>query len=120
MDEHNIKELIDVRSKPYSRRPDKYEFNKNRFKIRLGDRYVWYGNELGGMPGPATEKGIEYLEKEESSGNVLILMCLENNPRNCHRFQDIGVRLLVRGIDIIHIHDGVEEKTSEIMKGVLL
>jgi len=120
MKEHNIDTLIDVRSRPYSRRPDKYEFNKNRLTARFHDRYLWRGNQLGGLPGPATEEGIAFLTREESAGNILILMCLENNPRNCHRYQDIGVRLLKSGIDVVHIHDGIEEKTSEIIKEALL
>ena len=124
MKERNIKTLIDVRSRPYSRRPDKYEFNKNRLMARFagdpsGDyvRYEWRGDQLGGLPGPATKEGIEFLKAEEAGENVLILMCLENNPRDCHRYQDIGVRLLEHGIDMVHLHDGIEETTSHIVKG---
>lgn len=122
--ERNIQTLIDVRSRPYSRRPDKYEFNKNRLSSRFsGDpsggnvRYRWAGDELGGLPGPATKEGIELLKQTEAEGNVIILMCLENNPRDCHRFQDIGVRLLEAGIEMRHIHDGIEETTSHILSG---
>ena len=118
MKKHSIKTLIDVRSRPYSRRSDKYEFNKNRLIIRFGSSYEWRGDELGGLPGPATKKGIALLLIEEHEiENVLILMCLENNPRDCHRYQDIGIRLLKSGIDVIHIHDGIEETTSQILKG---
>ncbi len=121
MAERNIKLLVDVRSRPYSRRPDRYQFNKNRLIARFNntghyDRYIWSGDKLGGLPGPATEEGIDMLRKTEERGNIIILMCLENNPRDCHRFQDIGVRLLKFGIDVVHIHDGIEEKTSEIIK----
>lgn len=127
MQERRIHTLVDIRSRPYSRRPDKYEFNKNRLSARFpgdssGDyiHYLWRGDELGGLPGPATEEGIAHLRKEEAAGNVLILMCLENNPRDCHRYQDIGVRLLKFGIDMVHIHDGIEEKTSWIIEEILL
>ena len=105
--------------------PDKYEFNKNRLSSRFNrpgqpDRYIWSGDKLGGLPGPATKEGIDLLRQTEAAGNVLILMCLENNPRDCHRYQDIGVRLLKFGIDVVHIHDGIEEKTSQILKENLL
>ena len=122
MEERNIQVLIDVRSRPYSRRSDKYEFNKNRLSARFGKRYEWHGEDLGGLHGPATKEGIQFLKWEnEGPRDVLILMCLENNPRDCHRYQDIGVRLIKAGIDMIHLYklagSFVQETTSQILNG---
>lgn len=112
--ERNIDLLIDVRSVPYSRKPG---FNRNRLEKQFGvEVYVWKGDILGGKYGPAQEAGIDFLRRLDREGRQ-VLMCMENDPRDCHRYQDIGVRLLEHGIDVVHLHDGIEETTSQIMKG---
>lgn len=95
--------LVDLRSAPYSRRPDKYEFNRNSLRIVLRDRYLWKGDALGGKPGPATPEGIAWLLDQEKAKRALLLMCVERDPLQCHRFQDIGRRLLAQGLDIMHL-----------------
>ena len=112
--DHKIDLLIDVRSVPYSRKPG---FNRKRLEEQFGLKvYIWKGDILGGKFGPVQEAGIDYLLRLDKEGKQ-ILMCLENDPRDCHRYQDIGVRLLEHGIDVVHLHDGIEETTSEILKG---
>lgn len=114
LQEHNIELLIDVRSTPYSRKP---AFNRKRLEQQFGLQvYIWKGDILGGKFGPAHEAGIDFLRKLDKKGKQ-ILMCLENDPRDCHRYQDIGVRLLKHGIDVVHLHDGIEETTSQILNG---
>jgi uncharacterized protein (DUF488 family) len=113
MDAEHIDKLLDVRSVPYSRwKPD---FNKTALATAFGKRYCWKGRLLGGKHGPVTEEGIEYLVGLPSEKRFL-LMCMEANPRDCHRFQDIGLRLLERGIDITHVDGifGLKRKTSEL------
>jgi uncharacterized protein (DUF488 family) len=118
MDEKEITLLVDVRSVPYSRRADKYDFNKNRLYKSLGKRYAWKGEILGGKHGPATEAGIDWLEKKHKKSCILLLMCMEDDPLKCHRLTDIGVRLLERGIDVAHIlADGLEITTEAFVKG---
>ncbi len=112
--EHNIDLLIDVRSVPSSR---KAGFNRKKLEQRFGlEVYVWKGDILGGKFGPALDIGIDYLLQLDKEGKQ-ILMCVENDPRDCHRYQDIGVRLLEHGIDVVHLYDGKAETTSEILKG---
>jgi uncharacterized protein (DUF488 family) len=112
---HNITLLIDVRSTPYSRKP---QFNRKKLEQRFGlNAYVWKGDILGGKFGPALETGIDFLCQLDRVGNQA-LMCLENDPRDCHRYQDIGIRLLQHDIDIIHLHDGITETTSQILKAI--
>jgi hypothetical protein len=46
-------------------------------------------------------------------------MCVEMDPRNCHRLTDIGARLYVAGIDAVHlIHDGTEFPTSHYLGNI--
>ena len=112
MDELGVDVLVDVRTRPYGRFHP--AFNQPRLFEAFGPRYRWMGKCLGGKPGPATEEGIEWLITEHRSGRTLLLMCVEADPRNCHRLLDIGARLLPRGIDAIHLlHDGTQRTTQE-------
>jgi uncharacterized protein (DUF488 family) len=117
MDAEHIDKLLDVRSVPYSRwKPD---FNKSVLAAAFGKRYCWKGWLLGGKAGPVTEEGIEYLVGLAAEKRYL-LMCMEADPRDCHRFQDIGLRLLERGIDSTHIiisAEGWSTRTTTELKG---
>jgi hypothetical protein len=113
-DERAINTIIDVRSVPYSRIPEKQEFNRNRMRETFPGSYLWKGDMLGGKEGPATERGIEYLLNKERKGCRLLLLCVEQDPLTCHRYYDIGHRLLERGVDAIHLTGGVVFSTSEL------
>jgi uncharacterized protein (DUF488 family) len=113
-----IRLLIDVRSVPYSRNPTKYGFNRNRLEIRLATRYLWKGDILGGKFGPATQEGIDWLLREIPLGPPL-LMCLEANPSDCHRFYDITARLSEHGVSAVHLckigGTLTEKRTAEVL-----
>jgi uncharacterized protein (DUF488 family) len=107
--------LVDVRSTPYGRFYPK--FNRPELEKEFGARYRWMGKCLGGKPGPATEEGIEWLIAEHEKGSTLLILCVEMDPRNCHRLIDIGARLLARGLDAIHlIHDGTQRTTNALLQ----
>ena len=112
MNELGVDLLVDLRSTPFGRfNPS---FNRTDLQRAFGSRYVWKGKCLGGKPGPATEGGMEWLITEHKKGRTLLIMCVEMDPRNCHRLTDIGARLLMRGIDAVHlIHDGTQHTTKE-------
>jgi uncharacterized protein (DUF488 family) len=113
----NIGLLVDVRSVPYSRNPAKREFNKNRMLQRFcGSCYFWLGEICGGKKGPVGSACIRKL-LELATKEDLLLMCLENHPFDCHRYYDIGKRLLDPGrVDAVHIFDGTMVKTSVLME----
>lgn len=113
MDEKGAEFLVDVRSVPYSRRPDKYEFNKNRLQEKLGSMYRWMGVICGGKTGPAKESCIDELRRL-SQDNAILLMCMENNPCKCHRFYDLARRLEGDDLHVVHIFDGKEMTTAEL------
>ncbi len=113
MEEKDIDLLIDVRSWPYSRNPQKYEFNKNKLQQKLKGKYRWVGNLCGGMKGAVSEKCIDSILKH-SEESVLLLMCMENHPHDCHRFYDISKRLAERGIQAVHIFNEQERTTQEL------
>ncbi len=122
-----IEVLIDVRSKPYSRRFS--HFNKGSLKRYLesaGIKYVYLGDLLGGLPDDPScytngkvdydklrkkdyfREGIEFLKEIFSSGTRAVIMCSEGNPARCHRALLIGVELFKEGIELQHIvvHNG--------------
>ena len=110
-----IDRIIDVRSAPYARHPDKYEFNRNQMRVMLGEWYLWKGDILGGKYGPASEEGILWLI-ELPPWPGFLLMCVEYDPRKCHRYYDISKRLLHAGIDVIHLYGPEEILTSKLIQ----
>jgi len=111
MKESNIDILVDVRSWPFSRNPMKQEFNRNRLEETLGQSYIWLGPICGGKNGPVKAACISKLTKLVSAGHHLLLMCMEAQPKDCHRYYDISKQLEECKIHVHHIvntHCGIE------------
>lgn len=117
-----IKYVIDVRSKPYS----KYNphFNQNELKFSLLDnkiQYVFLGEQLGGLPTDLTcytngkvdydkikekdffKEGLNRLVTAHKKQIKVAIMCSESNPKQCHRSKLIGEELRKLGIILNHI-----------------
>jgi uncharacterized protein (DUF488 family) len=117
-----IKFVIDVRSKPYS----KYNphFNQNELKFSLLDssiQYVFLGEQLGGLPTDLTcytngkvdydkikdkdffKEGLNRLITAHKKHIKVAIMCSESNPKQCHRSKLIGEELRKLGISLNHI-----------------
>lgn len=105
--------LVDVRSVPYSRKPD---FNRNRLEAAFKGKYIWKGDILGGKYGPAAEAGLVYLISE-SRKKKLLVMCMESCPCDCHRLYDIAHRLAEMGEQVLHFYNG-KELTTEKMEAI--
>lgn len=125
MDELNaydIKYLIDIRSKPYSKYNPQY--NKNELKFFLKDQgvtYVFLGDKLGGLPNDSscyTDGKVDYdiLKDKEffleglqrvinayKNGVKVVIMCSESKPQECHRSKLIGRELMKKKITVAHI-----------------
>ena len=118
---HDIKYLVDVRSRPVSRQT---EFNRRPLKALLAVediRYVFLGKQLGGMPVDSDcyvdgkvdyeicrqkeffREGLSRLTKAYSGGHRVVLMCSELDPERCHRSKMIGEALVDQDIEIQHI-----------------
>jgi len=81
---------------------------RRQLESRLGSRYEWHGDSLGGRVhgrlGP-TESGLDWLLTEVADEPThTALMCLEEAPGDCHRHHLIAVPLIDRGIDILHVY----------------
>lgn len=110
---YGIKQVIDVRSFPKSKRYPHFDREELAEKLPFyGILYWWLGPELGGyrrggyeayMQTEAFAKGLTRLiEKAKSKPTVII--CAERFPWKCHR-RFIAQRLEEKGIEVIHILD---------------
>jgi uncharacterized protein (DUF488 family) len=109
--EREIKWLLDVRSKPFSRITSyRRDVLKRRLK-REGITYSWAGATLGGFC-KIKENEIKRLAKWQE-GKVAVIMCMEADPWDCHRFQ-IAERLGRYGVSVVHITKGGELNGNEI------
>ncbi|TLX24043.1 DUF488 domain-containing protein [Chryseobacterium indologenes] len=121
LENNEISLLVDVRTNPYSRwRP---EFNTKAFQITLAEFGLQYIHkpELGGKPkdeefytngnldydklrrSVSYQQGLEYLERGLEFDYRIAIMCSEQNPLECHRYNLIGEDLHRRGWEVIHI-----------------
>lgn len=115
MVDRGINLLIDIRCKPYGR---KVEFNRKSLEVAFKNQYAWWGNTLGGFCGPVSDDAVRYLVNlaAKIDGNVL-LMCMEDDPRKCHRYYDISKRLLLNyNMNAIHIVGASQWTTTQLNK----
>ena len=120
---YGIQTVIDVRSKPVSRFAS--QFNRKRIEPELqqhGLQYLFYGDMLGGMPvdkeyrrdddsidyeklavSELFIKGLDAVEARINAGDVMVLMCTEKHPSDCHRYSLIGAELAKRGVQVVHL-----------------
>lgn len=120
----NIAYLIDIRSKPYSSfKPD---FSKQALASHLeqaGIRYVFMGDTLGGQPDtpdcyvdgkvdyekvaqqPFYQTGIGRIVEAFRQQQLVVLMCSEGRPEQCHRTKLIGRTLAKEGVALAHIDE---------------
>jgi uncharacterized protein (DUF488 family) len=121
---HGVEYVGDVRSVPYSRRP---EYAREQLERLLGAaeiRYVFLGGTLGGRPddpgcydddghvdydrcrtAPAFLSGIERVETAYRDRHPLALLCSEARPSDCHRSKLLAEMLVERGVPVAHIDE---------------
>ncbi len=133
LEAYNIKYLLDVRSKPFSKW--KPEFNQEPLKAVLQKRgitYVFLGDQLGGRPDDIScydengkiiynivkeklffKQGLQRLINANSKQIKLAIMCSCQNPEKCHRTKLIGVELEKKQVSLNHIISTTEIKSQE-------
>lgn len=124
LNQYDIKYLIDVRSRPYSKfNPD---FNKEALERVLTQKFIKYlfmGDKIGGLPDDLacrTDDKIDYDKCKHNSNymegiNRLVtayeknlkvaMMCSESKPQECHRSKLLGEMLRDRRIEVQHIDE---------------
>jgi len=131
---HNITLLVDVRSHPGSQTSYLEQYNRSKLEQELsiyGIDYQYMGDTLGGRPSDlslydedgradyrkmaSTEKFKASIDeiKKLSKENVIALMCLEEDPLNCHRGILLGRELTKRGLHVEHIRVNVIRNSNK-------
>lgn len=104
--------LIDVRGKPVSR---KAAFNRGNLERAFGPRYQWHGDTLAGpWHGGTKPEGLRKAAKWATSKEPFLLMCMEHDPEECHRYQTICAELLPT--ETLHIYGEHVIPASELMR----
>jgi uncharacterized protein (DUF488 family) len=108
--EFGIQVLVDVRSFPTSKVEHFKRENMEKWLPESGIEYFWLGRELGGyrkggykayMRTKMFREGIKRL-LEIASQKRTCIMCMEPNPKYCHR-RFISAHLEKKGDNVFHI-----------------
>lgn len=137
--QHEIRYLVDVRSKPISRfNPFFTSERLKRTLITAGIHYVFMGDTLGGRPDDDScysdgkvdyqkcqEKewyrtGIARLQRAWQKQCRVAIMCSEAKPQDCHRTKLIGQTLTAQNIPVAHIDETDQLKTQNEVLRLLL
>jgi len=118
--EHSIQVLADIRSFPTSKVEHFKREEMERWLRENGVEYVWLGKELGGyrkggykrhMRTKLFREGVKKL-LEIASHKRTCIMCMEKNPKYCHR-RFLSAYLERKGVEVIHI---IEKGQASILK----
>ena len=118
--EHSIEVLADIRSFPTSKIEHFKKENLEKWLPENGVEYVWLGKELGGyrkggykrhMRTKLFREGVQRL-LEIAKQKRTCMMCMEKNPKYCHR-RFLSAYLERKGVEVIHI---IEKGQASILK----
>ncbi len=110
LEEQKIRTLIDIRSFPTSKVEHFKREEMERWLPEHGVEYVWLGKELGGyrrggyqahMKTKLFRDGVKKLLELAEKGRVCV-MCMEKNPKYCHR-RFLTAHLERKRVEVIHI-----------------
>ena len=118
---NRIQVLVDIRRFPTSKMQHFRKEEMEEWLPRKGVEYVWLGKELGGyrkggyqkyMQTKTFREGVKKLLEIAKTKRVCI-MCMETNPKYCHR-RFISTYLEKKGVKVIHIiRKGQRSLTTE-------
>lgn len=102
--EKNVQVVIDCRTKPRSRWS---HFNRNALASRLnvhGIGYEFRGLNIGGLGlNVQYAETLDELAYRAECGELMVLICSEANPNDCHRGTLLTPELEVRGVIVEHL-----------------
>ena len=107
LEKYGIKNVVDVRSFPYSKRNP--QFNREKIKEYLYDNgfvYTWCGSELGGKQDIDEVIMCNMLEIIlKNNENNTVLMCAKKDHTKCHRHYKLEkiINSIDKNIEVLHI-----------------
>jgi len=125
LQKYEIAYLVDIRSMPYSKyNPHFNKENFERFLVQHDIKYIYLGDQLGGLPKDRTcydadgkvvyelvaqkiffTEGLNRLINANEKRIKLAIMCSESKPQDCHRSKLIGKELRKKEINVNHIDE---------------
>lgn len=112
--QHGIDILVDVRSRPSSKRTEFNRQNLEQVIPTAGIRYVWKGDVLGGF-GHIADETIARLAQWQQDKSAC-LMCMEADHRQYHRHLKIGRMLLRHDVEIVHLNPGSQAGQKDLFE----
>lgn len=132
LSKYTIEYLIDIRSQPHSRfQPQFSKDSLERSAKEKGISYIFMGDTLGGRPNNNTcyvdgrvdyskvrektfyRQGIRRIHTASEKHFVIVLMCAEVKPQECHRSKLVGNTLREDYLEVAHIDEAGALKTQE-------
>lgn len=122
LNEHKIQALVDVRRFPTSKIEHFKREEMEKWLPENGIKYVWLGKDLGGyrrggykkyMRTNLFMKGVKRL-LEIARNKRTCIMCMEVNPRYCHR-RYISARLEYKKVKVIHIIEKGQKSLTQVL-----
>ena len=130
---HQVRELVDVRSRPFSRFVP--HFNRENLAgalLQAGIAYTFAGDTLGGRPqnlgcydeagrvqyhiaaqDPGFQQAIQDLAQRAENWEIAV-MCTERDPAKCHRTLMVAHELEKQGAQVAHIlQNGTQQEHHE-------
>lgn len=106
--------LYDCRSSPKTRVRG---FGNRQLEAFFPGRYSWRGLSLGGRAAiyPAA---LNQLETATWAGARTMLMCMEEEPGDCHRHHAIAVPLLKYNARVLHVYRREVVEASELQRAI--
>lgn len=96
-----ITHLVDVRSRPWSRKKGFGKKDLMQATSTAGIAYTWKGDILGGLA-DITESAIRWLFEFQKT-RAACIMCMEADPDRCHRKTEISARIQRYGVIPKHL-----------------
>ena len=116
--------LIDVRSKPVSRKPG---FSRGALEKAFGARYTVRGDVFGGVsasgqgePKAPDAAALAALAKQygATQGPNALLLCMEEAPGDCHRHRLLAGPLMKLGARIVHLYRDEAIEAGELARAI--
>jgi len=108
-----ITKLVDCRLNP---RTDIPGFSGAELERCYPDRYNYAGAKLG--RNRVTEAGLGWLVTMAEDGERVMLLANERPPGRSHRYSEIAIPLLTRGIDCLHVCEEELITTSQLKQAI--
>jgi uncharacterized protein (DUF488 family) len=101
--ENSITLVVDIRSKPRSRNPQFNRMYLERYLANNRLNYLFMGDCLGGLEiNHNFDEALDEVVRLSETQNM-VLMCVEKNPKDCHRYRTIAPELKKRKVDVCHL-----------------